>query len=407
MRVLHLTPELPFHPGGSGGSTRQFMLLAELARRGHDVAVVAPVHPSQREGSSSLSDAGISLHAAERPRSRLRETASAIARSPALAGRLVSLPLLAWQVEVFWHALREPLRDALATTPDVVVVEHDWAARWWRALGPAIPRVLTLENLSWRYYERRADAADGAFSAALLRSQARRFKRFDAAELRNYDALLAMSELDRSQVVEMLPNVRCEVIPNGVDTNAVRVAPLGDSPTAAFVGSFAYPPNAEALAWLLRELWPRVTRSLPQARLLVAGRGVPAELATGLPDGVELLGFVDDLASVYDRARAVLCPMRSGGGTRLKVLEGLATGRPLVSTTMGAEGVTVRADVDVLLADGADAFVESTLRALTDPQLAARIGAAGRSLAESTYDWSAIGGRLEEVLAGLASSARS
>lgn len=145
---------------------------------------------------------------------------------------------------------------------------------------------------------------------------------------------------------------------------------------------------------------------MPAAELLVVGRGVPDDIAALAGENVTLAGFVPEMQPWFDRAQVVLVPMRSGGGTRLKVLDGLASGRPLVSTTMGAMGVDVTDGQDVLLADGADAFADATARVLGDPALAARLGAAGRDLAERVYDWGAIGGRLDELLRGVVAARR-
>ena len=109
----------------------------------------------------------------------------------------------------------------------------------------------------------------------------------------------------------------------------------------------------------------------------------------------------------FDRAQAVLVPMRSGGGTRLKVLDGLASGRPLITTTMGAEGVAITAGEDALVADGAEDFAAAVLGALADDELARRVGAAGRALAERDYDWRAIGTRCAALLEALASGDRT
>src|SRR5690349_7426112 len=129
MRVLHLTPELPYAPGGSGGSTRQSHLLRELVRRGHEVTVVAPVRHDQQEGAALLRGAGVRLVHVDRPRSRVRESLQALRLDPRLIPRLGVWPLGAWEVGVFWAYLR-PLaaRQFAAAPPDVVVVEHDGAA---------------------------------------------------------------------------------------------------------------------------------------------------------------------------------------------------------------------------------------------------------------------------------------
>jgi glycosyltransferase involved in cell wall biosynthesis len=405
VRVLWLTPELPFWPGGSGGSTRQHHLIRHLAARGDDVHVVAPVHPSQREGAELLRATGATLHAAERPGSRIAETLGAVARRPALVPAAARVPLLAWQVEVFWTALAPVAARAVADhPPDVVLVEHDWAARWARDLPPGVPKVLALDNLSWRYYERRAQATRG-LTRRLLRAEARRFETFDRNRAGDYDVLLTMSTED-DRHVHALTGVPTAVVPNGVDTAALRAAPLPGRPVALFTGTFGYPPNAEALRWLLADIWPRIAARVPGAELLVVGKDPPQDLAAAPGDGVTIAGWVPEMQPWFDRAQAILVPMRSGGGTRLKVLDGLASGRPVVTTTMGAEGIDVTPDEDVVLADGAEGFAAAAARALTDRDLAQRIGANGRRLAETTYDWASIGERLGALLDDLAARGR-
>lgn len=412
MRILQLTPELPYAPGGSGGSTRQFQLLRRLRALGHEVTVVAPVHPSQREGADLLRGAGVTLHAAPRPASRAREVLAAVRERPGLVPALAREPLLAWQVDVFWTALRPLALRAVRERPDVVLVEHDWAAAWVEALPAGLPRVLTLENLSWRYYEARARAAGRGPEATGLRLEGRRFERFDRRRLGAYDLLVTMSE-DDAAAVRSVSDTPSVVVPNGVDTSALRGGPPVAQPVAIFTGTLAYPPNAEALLWLLRDLWPRIRAELPEARLLVVGRDAPEEARrlAGVDDSVTLAGWVPEMQPWFDRASVVLVPIRSGGGTRLKILDGLASGRGMVTTSAGAEGVDLRDGEHALVADGADAFTAATVGLLRDTDLRARLGAAARRLAEERYDWAALGDRLEralvELVRGGSASARS
>jgi glycosyltransferase involved in cell wall biosynthesis len=406
IRVLWLSPELPFWPGGSGGSTRQHQLIVQLLARGHEVHVAAPIHRSQRAGAERLRATGAVLHGVERPRSRVREVLDAVRARPAVALDALRLPLTAWQVEVFWTTLRERVAALLAgaaTRPDVILVEHDWAARWVHDLPGArgIPAVIGLENLSWGYHARRAAAATGAPARAFHDLEARRFARFDRRHLAGYDLLLAMSHDDRRELAR-LTSTPAAVIPNGVDTTALAASPLPPDPVVLFTGTFGYPPNAEGLGWLLREVWPRIRTGAPAARLLVIGPGVPGPLAALAGPEVELPGFVERMQPWFDRARLVLVPILSGAGTRLKVLDGLASGRPVLSTTMGAEGVDARDGEEILIADGPQAFADAALRVLGDPDLAQRVGAAGRRLAERAYDWRAIGAHLGELLEELA-----
>lgn len=396
MRVAWLTPELPYWPGGTGGSTRQFQLIKQLIERGNDVDVVAPVHPDQQAGRATLAAIGATLLGVDRPASRVREVLDTVRTAPGLVPRALTMPVAAWQVEVFWRRLREAKDAAMAREPDVILIEHDWAARWTADLPAAIPKVSGLENLSWDYYARRAAAA-GGLQRTLLGIEARRFRRFDRRTLSAFDLLLAMSQDDLGELRKVSDRPAI-VTPNGVDTDALVPSPLPDAPTILFTGTFGYAPNAEALRWLLQEIWPRVTAKRPDAELLVVGKGVPDEIAALADDRVTLSGWVPEMQPWFDRARVVIVPMRSGGGTRLKVLDGLASGRPLVSTTMGAMGVDVIDGEQVVLADGAEAFAEATVAILDDPERAERIGAAGRKVAEQVYDWRAIGAQLDSAL---------
>jgi glycosyltransferase involved in cell wall biosynthesis len=403
VRVLLLTPELPFAPGGTGGSTRQYQLLRALRAQGADVAVVAPVHPSQQDGAGQLLAEGVEAHLFARPGSRPREVLAAVRERPGLAAAVAREPLLAWQVDVFWTRLRHRLDAAVAAgRPDVIVLDHDWAANWRPRLPAGVPAALTLQNLTWRYYRARAQVAGRPLRAAYA-LEARRWLRFDRRHLPGFELLIAMSEEDAA-VARREFGVPVATIPNGVDTGALRAAPPAERatpPRLLFTGTLSYPPNADGLRWLLGEIWPRIRAARPDAELVVVGRDSPVAQSEVVTDGVTIAGWVPAMAPYFAAASAVLVPIRSGGGTRLKVLDGLASGRPVVSTSVGAEGIELRDGEDALLADDPDAFAAAALRVLADDTLAARVGAAGRRLAEQRYDWSGLGAALATALRGL------
>jgi polysaccharide biosynthesis protein PslH len=197
-------------------------------------------------------------------------------------------------------------------------------------------------------------------------------------------------------------------VANGVDTSAWSPPPEPESaarePLLLFTGTLSYPPNAEAVEWLLAELWPRIRTATPGARLAIVGKD-PPEAARRLEDpSVTVTGWVDDVKSWFSRASVVLVPIRSGGGTRLKVLDGLASGRAIVSTTAGAEGIDVRDGEHLLLADGADAFAAAVARAVREPGLRAGLAASGRRLARERYDWDVLAARLAALYEELASA---
>ncbi len=407
MRILWLTPELP-SPLGAGGGIRQWHMLDRLLEAGHEAVVVAPVHPGERDGAARLRERGVDLRAYERPPSRVRETLALLRRRPGLLAAAARDPLIAWQVDVFWTALAELVPDEPF---DVVNVNHDWAADWIRRIDVrGAKRVLTLENITWSYYENRAKvrgetsgirgAADRARSAAFA-AEARRWRRFDLERFAGYDALVTVSEHDAELLQRETPT-RVEAIPSGVDTRAIHPGPVeeGAPPALIFTGTMSWPPNAEGLRWLLREVWPRVREEVPEARLLAVGGSPPEDVQrlAAADERVELPGRVPELGSWFERASVVVIPILSGAGIRLKVLDALASGRAIVSTTMGAEGAVVRDGEHVVLADEPAVFAAAVADLLRDRDRAARMGAAARTLAEQRYDWRVLGDRFEALL---------
>jgi glycosyltransferase involved in cell wall biosynthesis len=171
------------------------------------------------------------------------------------------------------------------------------------------------------------------------------------------------------------------LVPNGV--HAPKERPLRTGQDVAFVASFASMFNVQAFHWFVSEVWPLVLAEHPVARLLLAGRG-----SSGLTGPrVEALGFVEDLDEVYTRSRLTIAPLRSGAGTRLKVLEGLANGLPVVSTTLGAEGLDLVPDQHYLVADSPVEFAEAIIRLITDDNEWSRLAEEGFQAVSARYDW--------------------
>lgn len=159
------------------------------------------------------------------------------------------------------------------------------------------------------------------------------------------------------------------------------------SPTVLYLGSYHHSPNVVAVERLIRDIWPRIRAQVPEARLLVAGaesEHLPARAAE--PPGVEFLGFVDDLASVYAASRLVCAPITTGSGTRLKLLEGAAYARPMVSTRIGAEGLDFRDGHEIILREDDAALAEACVALLRDDALCASYGAAARALVVDRYE---------------------
>jgi glycosyltransferase involved in cell wall biosynthesis len=207
------------------------------------------------------------------------------------------------------------------------------------------------------------------------------------------------SEPDADEVNRLHGVQRAHAIPNALPAPRTK-APLPGSKTVLLLGIYCYTPNRAAAEWLIHDIWPRVRRRCPDAQLWVAGRYEHTiNLRQGLPGGVELLGFVDDLDALYARTQLVVCPILSGGGTRVKIIEAALHGRPVVSTPIGAEGLELaEARDEIQLASDADGFAEAVCDLLCDSQRAERVGAAARRRAEELYGADLVGAKLTRLL---------
>ncbi len=186
--------------------------------------------------------------------------------------------------------------------------------------------------------------------------------------------------------------------------NAVVIPPrepFPPEPTLLYLGAYLYGPNVEAAEYLIREIWPHVRARRPDARLLIAGaepERIPSHASP--PPGVEFLGFVHDLAALYRSIRLVCCPIRVGAGTRFKILEAAAYGKPIVSSTVGAEGIELRDGEAIFLRDEATSFAAACLQVLGDMSLGERLGSAARAMVQQRYERAAI---IEHVRSAIAS----
>ena len=155
-------------------------------------------------------------------------------------------------------------------------------------------------------------------------------------------------------------------------------------------------PNVDGVLYFLREIWPRIATARPQARCKIVGARPPPSVLELAGPRTEITGLVDDLRPHLAAAAALVVPLRIGGGTRLKIVEGMAMCKAIVSTTLGAEGIDAVPDRDILIADDAERFAASVIRLLDHPDLAARVGHSARQVAVERYAWSGAAAALED-----------
>lgn len=399
MKILKLTPELP-ERAGTGGGRRAWELVTGLVDHGHEVAIGSVARADQGSAVRALTDRGIRVAIPVRPEPQWREALQGAARSPRTVGVLAGHAFHRWQASVFAAQLVAPLQELLASwTPDVVLIEHDWAMNELARLVPAgLPMIAEFQNVSYRIHAAAAQHAAGARRRAYERREARLQERELSRLPGAVIAASACSAEEASEITARL-GVPCAVVHNGADTQALGELPLaGGHGGLLFSGSLGYPPNADGAQWLAREVLPRVQRQRPGVKLMIVGRNAPSAVQALASDDVQIAGFVPELEPVLADAEVYVAGLHSGAGTKLKVVEALAAGRPLVATPVAAEGLDLIDGEHALIAEDADAFGAAVVRLLEDRELAAQLASAGRAHVAARFSWSAAVDALHALL---------
>jgi glycosyltransferase involved in cell wall biosynthesis len=260
------------------------------------------------------------------------------------------------------------------------------------------PLVVDSHNIDYDLARQYARAANSLARRLYAEANWRKLRREELGTYREADGVYLCSAADERHLLDQVPGVRTAVIPNAADVEFYRPRPTDPPPdgrTVVYFGLLSYLPNIDAVIHFIKDIWPRIAEAHPDARCKIIGGQPPSSLQALAGPRVELTGFVSDLRPHLAAAAAVVVPLRLGGGTRLKIVEAMAMGKAIVSTTLGAEGIEAVPGHDLLVEDEPAAFADAVNRLLTEPSLAARIGQSARQLAVERYAWSGAAWALE------------
>lgn len=387
----------------NGGSTRMHRLNRRLIELGHEVTFAAVFTADSKSTIAALHAEGFAVRPHMRPRSRVAEVFSTLARRPGLLRGLRYLSAKELVSSFFWVGLEPLVADELASGQhDVVVIDHSFAAYWIDSLDTQLPIVLVNHEVESVQQMSKA-ARIGGIGGLARYLNGRRIRRSERRWSPQFDGIILMSE-DEDRALEAIVGggelPRTYVVGNGADIDVLgAVGPDPDEHRVLFTGTMAYPPNAIGAQWLAREVWPHVLEAVPDAELEIVGaQPSRATRALGELSGVSVHADVPDMRPWFEHASVCTLPMIEGGGTRLKLADAFAARRAVVSTTNGATGFVCRAGSDLLIADSAEEFARSIVRLLRDPSLRNRIGANGRAVAVNLYDWNKLGESLATAL---------
>jgi polysaccharide biosynthesis protein PslH len=407
-RVLFLTQVLPY-PLNSGAKIRQYHMLRHLARR-HDVTLVSFTRADDPpEAIQHLQGICRAVYPVPMRRSSWRNIRAAV------KGLVTGLPMVVARDEV--AEMKATLR-ALAAREEFDIIHADQLSMAWcarlaaRAAGTPRPRTLLDEHNAIYLLTRRMAATEPHPLRRLLTvREARAFARYEAAMCREFDAVLTVTDEDREHLLALYaPGDRarsaCKFTAVPICVDPEQVAPVahrsGGVPLILHLGTMFWPPNVGGVLWFARQVLPLIHREVPDARFVVVGKNPPPDVQALASDPrVEVTGYVADVSPYLEAADVFVVPLHAGGGMRVKIVDAWLWGLPIVSTPIGAEGIDVRDEDNILLAKGAQEFAQATVRLLIDPNLNRKLRANGRAWVEACYAWQSVYRQVDQVYARL------
>jgi sugar transferase (PEP-CTERM/EpsH1 system associated) len=400
-KVLFLTPDLPYPPH-QGAAIRTLNLIKNLAPRYeiHLLSFVQDGDFSRRPEALARYCASIVTVPSPHRSTAHRAMSVLFSPRPDMALRLPS--------PEFSAALRNCLsreRFDFVQTEAIEMAQFGLAVK---SMNLASRPLVVFDDINAEYLlQKRAFETDSRQPSRWLAAlysfiQWRKLQHYEAHACRQVDRIIVVSEADAKALQRLVPTQRCAVIPNGVDTDFFMPWEGVDSDsTLVFTGKMDFRPNVDAVLWLAHEVLPVIQREMPQVSLRVVGRN-PHPRLFGLQKSpnIVLTGYVDDVRPHIGEAAVYVVPLRVGGGTRLKVLEAMSMAKAIVSTSLGCEGIPIRPDRELVIADDPLSFAGAVVRLMKDRERRMQLGISARQMVVAYHDWRHIAPLLEQVYEG-------
>jgi sugar transferase (PEP-CTERM/EpsH1 system associated) len=402
MNILFLTPRLPL-PADTGAKIRTFNLLKNIAVE-NKVTLLSFYFAENNQAVEQIKNLGIELHLVK-ARERIKPT-KIFSRRP--------LSIAKYRSEEFKQKLRELLSN---TKFDLVHFDHIHMGQYVADVK-GLPTVLDEHNVEFLILKRCADIEKSLVIKMLFKSQAKKMARFEGKLAIQFSRCLTVSENDKKNLLELAKyNAYVEVIPNGVDTEyfntrdegretkddshgtpyAVRDTKLDTA--LVFTGSMDWLPNSDAVLYFCKDILPLIWQKNAEVKFYVVGKNPAKEILrlARADSRIVVTGQVPDVRPYLAQAKVFVCPIRIGGGTRLKILEAMSMEKTVVSTTVGAEGISYTAEKNIVIKDTPKAFSQAVLDLLESESQRKQLGQEARIFVQSNYDWSIITNKLLAV----------
>jgi len=384
MKILWLKSEL-LHPVDKGGRIRTYQMLRHLNKL-HDVTYLSLVSKSDSIESFEL--------ASEYCNRLVTVPWSESERMSARFYRDLALNLfspLPFAIKKYRSSQMQQAIECEIRKQDFDVVVCDFLVPSINlSTDCAAATVLFQHNVESLIWQRHYETQTSRVKRAFFRSQWQKMLNYEGTACRRFDAVVAVSVTDREIMRDQFGLSEVYDVPTGVDTDYfTSQSSERDRFSLVFTGSMDWMPNEDAILYFVEEVLPHVARSIPEITLTIVGRNPSKRLQSlaAVNPQITVTGRVEDVRPFIDRASAYIVPLRIGGGTRLKIYEAMAMSKPVISTTIGAEGLPVRDGQELIIADGAHRFAQSVVRVLTDANLASSISEQARATVCEQFGW--------------------
>lgn len=385
MKILMLTPYLPF-PLISGGQTRSYNLIKNLSKK-HDITLFSLIKDEEEK-----------KHVHELKKYCKKVFVFRRSKTP---WTFRNLFLTAFGPYPFLVIRNLAPDERIAVQKELENESYDIIHAETFYVMPHIPKTKvpillveqTIEYLVYKHYvaEQASFFAKIPFSIDVMK-----LRFWETHFWKQADRVVAMSESDRKEMLTLVKDLNIDIVPNGIDINYFSEFPRNEfkDPKVLYVGNFKWIQNVEAVNILVNKVWPKIKKEVKKAKLWIVGMNITDKLKEYESKDIEILEALTDIREAYLKASVLVAPIKGPGGTRLKILEAMASALPVVTTTVGAEGLGVVNGKEVLISDNLSKVADYAVRILKDKKLSQNLGLYGRKFVKSKYTW----GKSAEVL---------
>ena len=387
MKILMLTPYLPY-PLYSGGQIRTYNLLKHLSRK-HEITLFSFIRDK------------IEVSYINKLKDLCTDVRVFVKRPPWSPTSLALSAITVYPLVVCMYlqkSLKKQIEELVSSQHfDLIHAETFYVMP--NIPKGIIPTILVEQTIEYLVYQHFTETVRLSPLKFLMDFDVRKIRYWEETFWKRAKRVVAMSTPDKAEMKKIVPALKVDLVPNGVDTTFFKMHSLwrAKNQTVLFVGNFKWLQNREAVEKLVCDIWPVVLAQKPQAKLWIVGRSPPQKVINYTSDSIKVSSDVKDIRQAYYQSNVLLAPIFGPGGTRYKILESMASGLPVVTTTTGIEGIGATNQKDVLISDDSKGLAAETVKVLTDKLLYIKLARNSRKLVEKRFSWGEIAKQLDTI----------